>query len=217
MVIEARAEAFVCACCGRDKPIRFLAKNELVDTHGKAEPLCKQCDGFINVGLSHLTSRLRKAGLKVVLRNSSFPPGHADSVGKAQKAQKTERAASPKAETPTTRRMASATERDAFAYRSLAFERYIEGFIKGLESGGLDRDKLDAETTVAVNNLLSIRQKLSSERLKVTTGDPPRAHVRKVSRHLDETGMMVEEYVRAVTEALSRTGKRDIPSKSPGR
>lgn len=217
MVIEARAETFQCACCGRDKPIRFLAKNELVDTHGKAEPLCKQCDGFINVGLSHLTSRLRKAGLKVVVRNSSPTPGHPAPGGGTQKAQTPQRASAPVAETPTSRRMASATERDAYAYRSLAFERYIEGFIKGLESGGVDRDKLDPETTVAVNNLLSIRQKLSSERLKVTTGEPPRAHVRKVSRHLDETGMMVEEYVRAVTEALSRTGKRDTPSKSPGR
>ncbi len=212
MVNEARAETFVCACCGREKPMRFLAKNELVDSRGRQEPLCKQCDGFATVGLSHLTERLHRAGLKVVPR-----PAPAQETAPGRTLEMIETAPAPKEDKPTTRRMASATETDAFAYRSLAYERYIEGFIKGLESGGVDRDKLDGETTVAVNNLLSIHQKLSSERLKVTSSASPRALVRKASRHLTDTGMMIEEYVRAVTEALSRIGKRESTSKSPGR
>lgn len=105
-------------------------------------------------------------------------------------------------------RAASATECDAFSHRSLAVTRYIEGFIQGLEVAGVDRSGLHPEATNAINILLGISQKLASERLNVMSGRVSRSEVRRLTRHIKETSLMVDEYVSAVGDAYKKGNAR---------
>jgi replicative superfamily II helicase len=103
-------------------------------------------------------------------------------------------------------RMASAMEREAFAYRCLALERYIEGFVSGLEIGGIDRRKLSVEAVRAIDALLGICQKTRSERLRATSMKITRNLIRKLGRHIKESSVLTDEYVNAVKE--NADGKR---------
>ncbi len=94
-------------------------------------------------------------------------------------------------------------EQEAFRYHSLSVERFIDGFIIGLESAGIDRTTLPSSAEKAVNNLLDIRQTLVQQRGRVQQLN--RSDIRRLNRHLKETVLLVEEYVRAVTEEFAKS------------
>jgi hypothetical protein len=93
----------------------------------------------------------------------------------------------------------------------LAQERFIEGFVRGLEASGLDRKRLSAELANTLNSLLRLKQAFVDERIRITRpGDRPgRAEVRKLLRHLDESALTVEAYIRFISQetAVARPGR----------
>ncbi|MCP4675356.1 MAG: hypothetical protein GY854_07595 [Deltaproteobacteria bacterium] len=172
-----------------------------MSSNGQSELLCKQCAGFLRIGLEALVK-------KVAASKKTFIAGDIKGaeVSTSYRTPKQEKKRPPaqakkKSKPGVAKRPASATERDLFSHRSLSVTRYIDGFINGLESVGLDRNLLAPEASQAINTLLAICQKLTSERLHVCSGRLSRSDVRRLTRHIGETEMMVEEYVRAVSEA----------------
>jgi hypothetical protein len=109
------------------------------------------------------------------------------------------------------KRAASSTETEVLRLKYLALERFIEGFVRGLEASGLDRKRLSSDLNTGINALLKLKQAFADERLCATVEDerPSRAQVRRLLRHMDESALMVEEYVRYVSEGLSppKTGR----------
>ncbi len=190
--------SFFCPCCDRDKPNRMRSDMELADQTDKRESVCVQCASFLSIGLPNLTEKITNWGKRVVraTRRISLSDESTAATHDIKSPQK--KASKPKG------RMASATERNAFGYKCLALEKYIEGFIKGLEAAGLDRSAFDENMTNAINSLLSIGQKLSAERIQVSSGTTSRSDVRRLARHMDETSLMVEEYVTAIIETCAQ-------------
>ncbi|MCP4606167.1 MAG: hypothetical protein GY847_37585 [Proteobacteria bacterium] len=207
-------DSFFCCLCGRDQPDRLLSSSELVDRAGRSEPLCKQCNGFLDVGLSHLVDRIAAQKKTVVARQNLSEQRVADSGKphfrhrKSRKKPSLSVTTSAELKSPEPQvaraRRASSIERELYTHRSLSLSRYIDGFVKGLEVGGLDRKYLEPEASNAINILLSICQKLASERLRISSNRLSRSEVRRLTRHVDETSLMVEEYVEAVCEACER-------------
>ena len=199
MGVEGRlSESFFCACCDRDLPIRSLAPSRLATPNGLLHRVCKQCESFLVEGLPFLTQRIAERKLRLV-----DPEAVGLSTTSGKGGLKTPRDESPPASTErkTARpRAASAMEKDLFHFHSLSVELYIEGFIKGLEAAGVDRGSMSREAETAVNNLLHISQTLAGERRRVQTDACNRSDIRRLGRHIDDTSLMVNEYVRAVTE-----------------
>lgn len=214
--------SFFCHCCERDLDDHLRSKRVLVTNQKTQSPLCKQCDGFIKIQLPHVMGRLAKKKLTVALaaeltisttpgdtpersRPTPSPPSESDGMESEQQPH------TQKKELRKARR-ASATECDAFSHRSLAVTRYIEGFIQGLEAAGMNRDELESSATSAINILLGFCQKLSSERLNVLSGRVSRSEVRRLTRHIQETSLMVDEYVNAIRDIYrSRRSNRPRP------
>ena len=199
MGVEGRfSESFFCACCDRDLPIRFLAPSRLAEPNGLLHRVCKQCDDFLSEGLPFLTQRIAERKLRLVDPEAvGFNTMNGRSASKTQRNDSVSASAEQGASRP---RAASAIEKDLFHFHSLSVELYIEGFIKGLEAAGVDRGSMSREAETAVNNLLHILQTLAGERRRVQTDACNRADIRRLGRHIDDTSLMVNEYVRAVTE-----------------
>jgi len=211
MVEIVQQSRFLCHCCERELEGHLCAQRELISQRGVYAPLCKQCDGFISIGLPHVVGRLNKKKLEVAEPRPHRPPSAARSRPTPRPPSAPpvpevtdhppEHAPNEPQKKQRKVRPASATECDAFSNRSLAVTRYIDGFIQGLETAGLNRNALKSEATNAINILLGISQKLSSERLKVLSGMVSRSDVRRLTRHIKETSLMVDEYVNAVKDA----------------
>lgn len=193
-------EQFVCGCCNRQRPGQSLADLHLETKAGDVEPLCRQCEDFIAQGLGAITERISSTGKRLAagaalasgaVRAGVMRPPASRSI--------------PPAPLPPSRRAASSTETEVLILKYLALERYIEGFVCGLEAAGLDRTRLSRDTTNALNSLLNLKQKFSVERLQVSldASRPTRSEVRRLLRHMDESALTVDEYVRFVSEELS--------------
>ncbi len=186
----------------------MLSDSDLVDRRGRRESLCKQCQGFLKIGLPALSTKLAATKKKVEKKvESEDPSPPAPSAGPPRFVRNSETAgfapttAKSSAKESSKKRRASNIELELYTHRSLVVSRYIDGFVKGLEVAGLDRTHLDAEAAEAINVLLGISQKLASERLNASTNRMTRSEVRRLIRHIDGTSMMVDEYVRAVSDA----------------
>jgi len=197
-VPERDTEDFLCACCERTLSTTLLSKARLATPTGLLHRVCKQCDAFLEADLPFLSEKIKQKKLRRVdpleaLDFSTAPKDGTDAKERfREKTQKTRAPFKPRA--------ASAMEKDVFHFHALSVELYIEGFVKGLEAAGIDRNTLSREAETAVNNLLHISQTLKGERRRVHTDDCNRADIRRLGRHIDDTSLMVNEYVRAVTE-----------------
>jgi hypothetical protein len=163
----------------------------LVNNFGQHERICSSCENFLDSGLPFLETKLRAKNLKLLKSDPNIPAATLKTPAVTPK-----RPASDK--TKQKQRLASVTEYEAFYYHVLSVKRFIDGFIRGLETGGAERSRLTKTAEGAINNLLSIRQDLSGHRPDVT--GRTRAEVRRMRRHIKETALIVEEYVRAVIE-----------------
>lgn len=177
----------------------MLSRLKLKNSARMDQRLCRQCETFLQEGLGFLSEKLaRKKWTLVRPGDSDLPPSLLMSAGPQNPVSSPPE---PKRQTKPPR-PASALEKEAFYFRSLSVERNIDGFIKGLESAGMDRSKLGKSAEAAVNNLLHIAQTLSGQRLEVQSErHMSRADVRRMSRHIDETALLVKEYIAAVSEA----------------
>ena len=181
----------------------MLSRLKLKNSARMDQRLCRQCETFLQEGLGFMSEKLAEKKWTLV------SPGDSDLPASLLFSSPHEASAVPLS--PPTRptkppRRASAIEKEAFYYRSLSVERHIDGFIKGLESAGMDRTKLGKSAEAAVNNLLHIAQTLSGQRLEVQSERRmSRADVRRMSRHIDETALLVKEYITAVSEACLET------------
>lgn len=221
MVRQSSEESFRCSLCERHREVRFLSTSVVVTSGGAEHPICKQCDGFVALGLPFVTNKLGNRKVRAARDSSAAAlPSRISSVAEntEPRSQNTAEtrvgrqsvapAGPPVREPPAKRRLASATEVAAFTYQSLSLSRYIDGFIKGLEAAGLDRGELEPEAARAINILLGICQELASDRRNVKSGRERRSEVRKLTRHIKETEMMVDEYIRAVSEACEQNVAR---------
>jgi hypothetical protein len=201
-------DLFFCACCERELARDRLSSARLLTPSRVQRLLCVQCEGFLSIGLPFLVDKVRSQKLQMVTSPAAECDLTSTSTTKAS-SRRGARPATGQTRRPAKRenrpRQASALERESFNYRALTLELYIEGFIKGLEAAGLDRHQLTREAETAVNNLLNISQTLSGQRMQVTADTHNRADLRRMARHVDETALMVEEYIQAVTEACSET------------
>jgi RNase P subunit RPR2 len=181
----------------------MLSRARLKNAARMDQRLCKQCETFLNEGLVFITEKLAAKKLSYIPPNDSdFPLSPFSTVSG--------RAASPVAALPEpsktkTRsqpapRAASAVEKEVFYYQSLSVERQIEGFVKGLEAAGMDRRRLNRNAETAINNLLQIAQTLAGQRLQSQSNKVSRADIRRMGRHVDDTALMVKEYIAAVSE-----------------
>lgn len=178
---------------------RLLSQSRLAAPSGLLHRLCKQCDVFLESGLPFLNDKIaakkfKRVDPRHVLDLESFgTPKDRDSDAVSDPKEPVQR--------PLFKpRAASAMEKELFHFHSLSVEQYIEGFIRGLEAAGIDRKSLSREAEIAVNNLLHILQTLAGERHRVHGDECNRADIRRLSRHIDDTSLMVNEYVRAVAE-----------------
>lgn len=217
---EQSPELFFCICCNRNLSIRRLSDIRLAAPNGLLHRMCKQCDRFLQLDLPFLTQRIESKSLRRVTREDIGLP--VKNVAFAHTPQRRAEASKTKKAKP---RAASAIEKDKFHFHSLSVELYIEGFIKGLEAAGIDRKSLSKEAETAVNNLLHISQTLAGERRRVHSDACNRADIRRLGRHINDTSLMVDEYVRAVTEEcletrrasryISFNGRKHLQSSSP--
>ncbi|MDJ0762978.1 MAG: hypothetical protein QNJ97_08325 [Myxococcota bacterium] len=202
---------FICGCCGRDRPLSLLSNAGLRHTSGQIDPVCAQCENFLTTGLPCLVEKIAAQKKEFLKKNPS--PGVQRPAAKPATRRGITSIPSPiatqrpgKAKAKKKQRLASATECEVFFNRSLVLTRYVEGFIKGLEAAGLERSALSQEALAAVNFLLRICQELATERLRVNSGTLARSEVRRLSRHIGETTLMVDEYIAAITESCAKTG-----------
>ena len=191
-------ETFYCHLCERRLKRNMLSRLKLKNSARMDQRLCRQCETFLQEGLGFLSEKLaQKKWTLVSPGDSDLPPSLLSTRPLSPVPQMSE----PKRQTKPPR-PASAIEKEAFYFRSLSVERHIDGFIKGLESAGMDRSKLGKGAEAAVNNLLHIAQTLSGQRLEVQSERRmSRADVRRMGRHIDETALLVREYIAAVSEA----------------
>ena len=209
-------------CCDRNLPIRLLSSARLAAPNGLLHRLCKQCDGFLQEGLPFLMQRIERRKLRRIKREDiDFPfIGGASNAGRP-----VDRSDTSVPRDKARPRPASAVEKDMFHFHSLSVELYIEGFIKGLDAAGMDRKSMSREAVTAVNNLLHISQTLAGERRRVQSDICNRADIRRMGRRINDSSLMVNEYVRAVTEEClesrrvtrytSSHGRREKQSTSP--
>lgn len=189
---------FYCACCERQLPISRLAPTGLVNQFLQTERLCASCDRFLKMDLSFLTEKLEAKRLKI----STATPRPAAPISQAVETDlpvsEPSEVVAHAAPSPPKPRRASSAEYNALHFQSLSIERFIDGFIQGLEAAGVDRAQLSATAVTAVNTLLGIKQTLTKQRRDAN--NESRATVRRLQRHLKETELIVEEYALAVTE-----------------
>jgi hypothetical protein len=210
---EQSSELFFCICCNRNLSVRRLSPDRLAGPNGLLHRMCKQCDSFLQADLPFLRQRIEIKKLKRVTREDIGLPVKNVAFVNAPQISRAE-ASKSKNETPRT---ASAVEKDKFHFHSLSVELYIEGFIKGLEAAGIDRKNLSKEAETAVNNLLHISQTLAGERRRVHSNTCNRADIRRLGRHVNDTSLMVDEYVRAVTEECLERRRTSRYTSSHGR
>ncbi len=186
---------FRCSSCERQLPTARLSSTRLINRFGRRELLCTSCEDFLSLKLPFLVDRVESKNLGMLKTDtpSGEPPRY-----KPMAAPMTKMSADSKLS-----RRPSSMEQDAFRYHSLSVERFIDGFIIGLESAGIDRTTLPSSAEKAVNNLLDIRQTLVQQRGRVQQLN--RSDIRRLNRHLKETVLLVEEYVRAVTEEFAKS------------
>jgi hypothetical protein len=184
-------ERFRCACCERHLAGSRASSARLVNNFGQYERICSSCEYFLDSGLPFLQTKLKAKNLRLLKPDPNIP---ASTLKRPPDAPKRPASDKPKQK----QRLASATEYEAFYYNALSVKRFIDGFIQGLETGGVERSRLTKTAEGAINNLLGIRQDLSFHRPDVT--GRTRAEVRRMRRHIKETALIVEEYVRAVIE-----------------
>ncbi len=205
---------FYCLCCDRTLPVERISQAALINRNDDREPVCRQCASFLTQNLFHLEERIAAAGKRweKVATRPVLPISRPPSVSATTKANATP-PKKPKRPAPAAKkpRSASTLEREAFALRCVAQERFIEGFILGLEIAGIDRKKMSDEAIRAVDTLLRICQKTRSERLKANSSKASRTEIRKLTRHLRDTSLMVEEYVNAVKESFKRASQSAPP------
>lgn len=205
-------ESFVCGSCGRVRGRGLLADFHLRDEKGSVEPLCRQCEDFVAQGLESVSEQIRSSG-RVIVPGSAAPgmplPGGPTRPPASRSV--------PPPALASSQRAASNTETEMLRLKYLAQERFIEGFVRGLEASGLDRKRLSVELANTLNSLLRLKQAFVDERIRITRVGcrPGRAQVRKLLRHLDESELTVEAYVRFISEevAVAKPG-RDSPRPS---
>jgi hypothetical protein len=192
-------ETFYCHLCERRLKRTMLSRLKLKNSARMDQRICRQCETFLQEGLGFLAEKIaEKKWTLVSPGDSDLPISLLVSVPPDMPV---ESKTAPK-RTSKPPRAASAIEKEAFHFHSLSVERHIEGFIKGLESAGMDRSRLSQNAVAAVNNLLHIAQTLAGQRLEVQSARHlSRADVRRMSRHVDETALLVKEYIAAVSEA----------------
>ena len=184
----------------------MLSRARLKNAARLNQKLCRQCETFLNEGLPFITEKL------VAKKFTYIPPGESDFPLSPFASPIKEDASAPSRELQrdadsemspqalSMPRAASAVEKEAFYFHSLSVERQIEGFVKGLEAAGMDRGRLNRNAETAVNNLLQIAQTLAGQRRHSQTGKVSRADIRRMGRHVDDTALMVNEYIEAVSE-----------------
>ena len=196
---RAAKDTFFCHLCERRLKRSQLSRLKLKNSARMDQRLCRQCETFLQQGLGFLSEKLvQKKWTLVRPGDSDLPPSLVMSITPEMPT-----APEPSPQKPhKPPRSASTVEKETFYFRSLSVERYIDGFILGLETAGMDRSKLSKNAVAAVNNLLHIAQTLAGQRLEVQSErQMSRADVRRMSRHIDETSLLVKEYIAAVSEA----------------
>lgn len=199
--IPSPNETFSCPLCERRLKRIMLANGRLKNAARMDLRLCRQCEKFIEEGLEFLTDKLRQKKLSYIpAKESDFPlspifDGRDGGAGNV-----TDEVPLKKARPLPPPRAASGIEKEVFFFHSLSVERQIDGFIRGLEAAGIDRGKLSKPAETAINNLLQIAQTLAGQRRLSQIEKMSRADIRRMGRHVDDTSLMVNEYIAAVAE-----------------
>ena len=201
----SQVDLFFCACCERELPKSRLSTARLLTPAQVQRLLCIQCEGFLSSGLPFLVEKIEAKKLKMVQSHvAEYMVAPTAKVSKVEVEKQRITLPRPVAKRGKRPRHASALERESFNYRAMTVELYIEGFIKGLEAAGVDRNQLSSEAVAAINNLLHISQTLAGQRMQVSTDQHNRSDIRRMARHVDETALMVEEYIQAVAEECAK-------------
>jgi uncharacterized protein YlaI len=197
-------ETFFCPLCERRLKRNMLSRARLKNVARLDQRLCTQCESFLNEGLDFLKERLAQKKFTFVPPMESDIPFPLISAKGSLPLEQGDAEASLKEDAVLRSRpqprTASTVEKERFYYHSLSVERQIEGFIKGLEAAGINRENLNGSTETAINNLLQIAQTLAGQRRTVQSESVSRADIRRMGRHISDTALMVNEYIEAVSE-----------------